>query len=84
MAVSEYFSDEELISQLRMFFTADEAENIDFETYLGQLTEVDDQTWKLIVKDKTLFIDKEFCNVTTEEEYDDDDDEDIEEYDEEE
>lgn len=63
MAVSEWFSDEELISQLRMFFTVDEAEHIDFQALLGQITEVDDRTREVKVKGRTFRFDLQFCDV---------------------
>lgn len=62
--ISEFFSDEELISQLRMFFNEDEQEHMDFQALLGQLTEVDSETWELRVKKRIFRIDKTFCDVT--------------------
>ena len=41
--ISEYYPDEELISQLRMFFTDEEQEQLNFQAYLGQLEELDFQ-----------------------------------------
>lgn len=63
MAVSDWFSDEELISQLRMFFTVDEAEHIDFQALLGQVTEVDDRTREVKVKGRVFHFDLQFCDV---------------------
>lgn len=63
MAVSEWFSDENLISELRMFFTEDERANIDFQSYLGQLTDVDESTWQVKIKDRLFNIDKVLCSV---------------------
>ena len=60
--ISDYYSDDELISQFRMFF--DNEEDIDYYSYLGQIEEVDDQTLQVQIKDKTLQIDKTLCNVT--------------------
>lgn len=59
--ISEYYSDDELISQLRMHF--DNEEDIDYTACLSQLTEVDERTWELKVKSRTFRIDKEFCDV---------------------
>ena len=42
LPISEWFSDEELISQLQMFF--DVTENIDFQALLGQIQVVDEDT----------------------------------------
>ena len=63
MAVSEYYSDEELISQLKMFFDEDERFNIDFQAALGQITEVDEDTLSVIIKGRTFEFDKEMCGV---------------------
>ena len=61
--ISEFFSDEELISQLRMFFNEDEQEHMDFQALLGQLQEIDSETWELRVKQRIFRIDKTFCDV---------------------
>lgn len=61
--ISEWFSDEELISQLRMFFDVDEAEHIDFQALLGQITEIDDRTREVKVKSRTFRFDMQFCDV---------------------
>ena len=63
MPVSEWFSDENLISELRMFFNEDERANIDFQSYLGQLTDVDESTWQVKIKDRLFNIDKVLCSV---------------------
>ena len=61
--ISEFFSDEELISQLRMFFNEDEQEHMDFKALLGQITEIDTNTLELKVKGRIFRIDKIFCDV---------------------
>jgi hypothetical protein len=59
MAISDWYSDEELISELRMFID----EDIDLETLLGQITEVDEQTFELKYNGRTFQFDREVCGV---------------------
>ena len=61
--ISEYFEDEELLSQLRMFFDEEEQENINFQALLGQLKEVDSETYEVKIKNRTFTIDKTTCDV---------------------
>ena len=61
--ISDYYSDEELISQLKMFFTDEEQEQLDFDVALGQLEDVDIDTWQLQLKRRTFRIDKILCEV---------------------
>ena len=61
--ISEYFEDEELLSQLRMFFDEEEQENINFKATLGQLKEVDSETYEVKIKNRTFQIDKTTCDV---------------------
>ena len=61
--ISEYYEDEELISQLRMFFDDDEQEQLDFKASLNLLTEFDEEKWELKIKDRVFLIDKELCEV---------------------
>ena len=63
MPVSEWFSDAELISQLRMFFDVDEADKIDFQSLLGQVTEVDEETREVKIKGRTFRFNMELCDV---------------------
>ena len=63
LSVSEWFSDEELISQLRMFFDVDEVDKIDFKSLLGQVTVVDDDTRQIKVKGRTFQFSMVFCDV---------------------
>lgn len=64
MSVSEWFSDDELISELRMFFTESERETIDFQSLLGQITMIDDDTGEIKVLKRTFRFDMELCDVT--------------------
>ena len=61
--ISDYYSDNELISQLRMFFSDEEQEQLDFQASLGQLKEVDVDTWELMLKGRLFRIDKSLCEV---------------------
>jgi len=61
LPISEWFSDEELISQLQMFF--DVTENIDFQALLGQIQVVDEDTRQIKVKGRVFQFDMEFCDV---------------------
>lgn len=61
--ISEYYSDDELLSQLRMFFNEDEQEHMDFKSLLGQITEIDNNILELKVKGRIFRIDKIFCDV---------------------
>ena len=61
--ISDYYSDEELISQLKMFFTDEEQEQLDFQAALGQLEDIDIDTWQLQLKGRTFKIDKILCEV---------------------
>lgn len=58
MALSSYFSDSEVISQLRMFFELEEMETIDFESSLSQVVDYDENNFYLKIKSKSFVIDK--------------------------
>ena len=62
--ISEWFSDEELISELRMFFTEEENDVIDFQALLGQIKMIDDVTGEITVKGRVFRFDMEVCGVT--------------------
>ena len=61
--ISEFYSDEELLSQLRMFFNEEELEHIDFKALLGQLNDEYSDTWTLQIKNRLFTIDKTTCDV---------------------
>lgn len=63
MVISEFYTDEELISQLQMFFSIEENGNIDFKSILGQIIEIDDETYQVQIKNRTFQFDKTFCDV---------------------
>ena len=56
--ISEWFSDDEVISQLRMFFELEEMERIDFESSLSQVVDYDENNFYLKIKSKSFVIDK--------------------------
>lgn len=62
MALSEWYSDEEIISELAMFFDNEE-EDIDFQSLLGTVTEFDENTFEIKVKGRTFRFNKEICNM---------------------
>lgn len=61
--ISDWFSDEELISQLRMFFTEKERESIDFKALLGQIQMVNENTGEIKILKRTFRFDMEYCDV---------------------
>ena len=56
--ISEWFSDDEVISQLRMFFDLEEMAKIDFEASLSQVGTYDENNFYLKIKSKEFVIDK--------------------------
>ena len=64
MSISEWYPDEELISELRMFFTEAERETIDFQSLLGQVNWINPDTGEIKVKKRTFRFDYELCDVT--------------------
>ena len=62
--ISEWFSDDELISELRMFFTEAERETIDFTALLGQINWINEDTGEIKIKNRTFRFDYELCDVT--------------------
>lgn len=62
--ISEWFSDDELISELRMFFTEAERETIDFQSLLGQINWINEDTGEIKIKNRTFRFNKELCDVT--------------------
>ncbi len=61
--ISEWYTDDELISQLRMFFDESERDNIDFKSLLGQITMIDSDTGEIKVKGRCFRFSLEFCDV---------------------
>lgn len=61
MAVSDWFSDEELISQLEMFF--DDSDKIDFTQFLGLIEVVDEETRQIRIKGRVFQFNMILCNV---------------------
>ena len=63
MSVSDWFSDDELISELRMFFDEDEREHLDFQSLLGQIKWIDDDTGEITVGKRVFRFDYELCDL---------------------
>ncbi len=61
--VSDYFSDEDLISTLRMFFNEKEMWDINFKALLKQVQDYNDIYYILTIKNRTFFINKISCEV---------------------
>lgn len=62
--ISEWYSDDELLSQFAMFFTDSEREHIDFQSLLGQIKFLDDGvTGEVNIKGRVFRFSLEFCNV---------------------
>lgn len=58
MALSDYFTDDELISQLKMYFELEEMWNIDFNSCLSQVSEYNEDYFFLNIKNKNFIIEK--------------------------
>jgi len=58
--ISEYFTDEELISQLRLCI----GEEIDYHALLGQVEEVDENTFQIRYGTRVFQFDRILCGVT--------------------
>ena len=63
MSVSDWFSDDELISEIRCFFEEGDLDNIDFTAVLGQIQEVDSEKRQVMVKDKVFVFNIVSCDV---------------------
>ena len=60
MAISEFYDDSEIVSQLKMFVDLDDE---DAQSCLSQVTEVDENTFQIIVDGRTFQFDKELCDM---------------------
>lgn len=58
MSISVYFQDSSIVNQLRSFFDVDEQWEIDFDSYLSQIEDLDEEYFSLKVKDKSFRIHK--------------------------
>lgn len=58
--ISEYFTDEELISQLRIAI----GEDIDYHALLGQVETVDEDTFQIRYGKRVFQFDRILCGVT--------------------
>lgn len=60
MVVSEFFDEQEVISQLRMFVDLNEE---DIQSCLSQIVEKDENTYELTVNNRVFQFDKILCDV---------------------
>lgn len=60
--MSEYFTDEEIVSQLKMFFTDEEQEKINFKSYFSLFEDLGSE-WQVRIKNRYFRIDKITCDV---------------------
>ena len=61
--ISDYYSDDELLAQLRSFFDVEEQNNIDFKSYLGQVEEIDNDTLQVKINNRVFQFSRELCGV---------------------
>ena len=61
--ISDFYSDDELLAQLRSFFDVEEQGSIDFKSYLGLVEEVNDTTLQVKINNRVFRFDKELCGV---------------------
>ena len=58
MSLSEYFDDADIISQLRSFFEINEQWKIDFQSYLADVIDYDEEYYAVTIKNRTFKIHK--------------------------
>lgn len=58
MALSAFFSDDEVISQLSAFFSLDEMFKIDFKACLSQVEDYDENLFYLKINGRNFIIEK--------------------------
>ena len=58
MSLSEYFDDKDIISQLRSFFDLNEQWKIDFQSYLADVIDYDEEYYTVTIKNRTFKIHK--------------------------
>ena len=68
MSLSEYYEDEDIITQLRSFFDLNEQWKIDFQSYLADIIDYDDDYYVVTIKNRTFKIHKILGLVTEVEE----------------
>lgn len=56
MSISPYFEDASIVNQLRSFFDLDEQWNIDFDSALSQIEELDEDYFQVKVKGRLFTI----------------------------
>lgn len=63
MALTEFSTDEDILSNIRMFFEVDEQAMVDWDTVLGQLVDVG-AYFEVKVMGRVFHVDKSFGDVT--------------------
>lgn len=58
MSLSVYYDDEDIISILRSFFDPNEQWTIDFESYMRDIINYDEDYYSLTIKNRTFLIHK--------------------------
>lgn len=58
MVLSDYYEDDDVVSQLRSFFDEDECGSIDFESLLSQIDDHDDESYSLKINGRVFLIHK--------------------------
>ena len=58
MALSEYYDDSSVISQLRSFFDLELQDKLDFGIFLSMVEDYDEETYIVEIKHREFFIDK--------------------------
>ena len=61
--VSDFYSDDDLIAELRTFFEEEEMWSINFKALLNQIQDYNDIYFTLEIKGRTFYIDKISCEV---------------------
>ena len=62
--ISEYFTDEELETQIRQQFDPEEMWDIDFKTIFGQIEDNNNTYYELRLRNRTFHIDKITAAIT--------------------
>ena len=58
MSLSKYFEDKDIISQLRSFFEINEQWKIDFQSFLADVIDYNEEYYAVTIKNRTFTIHK--------------------------
>ena len=61
--ISDYYSDEDIIAELRTYFEYDEMWSINFQSLLKSIIDYNDIYYMLQIKNRTFYINKITCEV---------------------